>query len=53
MRWRSSVSIFGNEVNIAARLEGLADPGGICGSARVEEDVYGKLDAAFDDIGKH
>ena len=37
---------------IAARLEGLADPGGICVSARVKEDVYGKLDAAFDDIGE-
>ena len=44
--------VFGDEVNIAARLEGLADPGGICVSARVKDDVYGKLDAAFDDIGE-
>jgi adenylate cyclase len=44
--------VFGDEVNIAARLEGLADPGGICVSARVKEDVHGKLDAAFDDIGE-
>jgi adenylate cyclase len=44
--------VFGDEVNIAARLEGLADPGGICVSARVKEDVYGKLDAAFEDIGE-
>ena len=44
--------VFGDEVNIAARLEGLAVPGGICVSARVKEDVYGKLDAAFDDIGE-
>jgi adenylate cyclase len=44
--------VFGDEVNIAARLEGLADPGGICVSARVREDVYGKLDAAFEDIGE-
>jgi adenylate cyclase len=44
--------VFGDEVNIAARLEGIADPGGICVSARVKEDVYGKLDAAFEDIGE-
>src|SRR5215469_7722334 len=30
--------IFGDGVNVAARLEGLADPGGICVSARVQED---------------
>ena len=44
--------IFGDGVNIAARLEGLAEPGGICISARVHEDVAGKVDAAFEDIGK-
>jgi class 3 adenylate cyclase len=31
-------------VNIAARLEGIAYPGGICVSGRVQEDVRGKLD---------
>jgi adenylate cyclase len=36
--------IFGDGVNIAARLEGLAEPGGICVSARVQEDAAGKLD---------
>src|SRR6516165_5401766 len=36
--------IFGDGVNVAARLESLADPGGICVSARVQEDVAGKLD---------
>ena len=36
--------IFGDGVNVAARLEGLADPGGICVSARVQEDAAGKLD---------
>jgi len=44
--------IFGDGVNVAARLEGLAEAGGICVSGRVEEDVYGKLDAAFEDIGE-
>jgi adenylate cyclase len=43
--------IFGDGVNIAARLEGLAEPGGICVSARVQEDVAGRLDLAFDDLG--
>ena len=33
--------IFGDGVNIAARLEALADAGGICVSARVQEDVAG------------
>ena len=44
--------IFGDGVNVAARLEGLAEPGGICVSARVQEDVAGKLDLAFDDLGE-
>jgi TolB-like protein/Tfp pilus assembly protein PilF len=44
--------IFGDGVNVAARLEGIADPGGICLSARVQEDVRGKLDLAIDDIGE-
>jgi adenylate cyclase len=44
--------IFGDGVNIAARLEGLADPGGICVSARVQEDAAGKLDLTFEDMGE-
>jgi TolB-like protein len=44
--------IFGDGVNVAARLEGLADPGGICVSARVHEDVEGRLDIAFKDGGE-
>jgi TolB-like protein/class 3 adenylate cyclase len=43
--------IFGDGVNVAARLENLAQPGGICVSARVQEDVSGRLDLAFDDLG--
>jgi adenylate cyclase len=44
--------IFGDGVNVAARLEALAAPGGICVSARVQEDVAGRLDLAFADIGE-
>ena len=44
--------IFGDGVNIAARLEGLAEPSGICVSARVQEDAAGKLDIAFEDLGE-
>jgi class 3 adenylate cyclase len=44
--------IFGDGVNIAARLESLADPGGIRASARVQEDVAGKLNFAFEDLGE-
>jgi adenylate cyclase len=47
-----SDDIFGDGVNVAARLEGLADPGGICVSARVQEDAAGRLDIAFDDLGE-
>ncbi len=43
--------IYGNGVNVAARLEALAEPGGICVSASVFEQVKGKLDVGFEDIG--
>src|SRR6184192_2341804 len=44
--------IFGDGVNVAARLEGLAEPGGICVSARVQEDSAGRLDLPFEDLGE-
>src|SRR5437016_1330594 len=44
--------IFGDGVNIAARLEALAEPSGICVSAIVHDQVLGKLDCDFDDIGE-
>ena len=44
--------IYGDGVNVAARLEALAEPGGICVSARVLEDARGKLDLSFDDLGE-
>jgi TolB-like protein/class 3 adenylate cyclase len=43
--------IFGDGVNIAARLEGLAEPNGICISQAVHEQVRDKLPYAFDDLG--
>jgi len=43
--------IVGDGVNVAARLEALAEPGGICVSAAVREQVHGSLDVRFDDIG--
>src|SRR5690349_10372239 len=43
--------LLGDGVIIAARLEPLAEPGGICTSARVREDAAGKLDLAFSDLG--
>src|SRR5262249_50414681 len=44
--------IFGDAVNVAARLEALAGPGGICVSARVRGGAVGKLDLAFEDMGQ-
>jgi adenylate cyclase len=44
--------IFGDGVNLAARLEGLAEPGGICVSGRVRADAAGKVDVGFDDLGE-
>jgi adenylate cyclase len=42
----------GDVVNIAARLEALAEPGGICVSGRVQEDARGKLDIVFENAGE-
>jgi adenylate cyclase len=44
--------IFGDGVNVAARLEALAEPGGICVSRVVREQVRDKLDLAFEDMGE-
>jgi class 3 adenylate cyclase len=44
--------IFGDGVNLAARLEALAEPGGICVSRVVYDEVRDKLDLAFDDLGE-
>jgi TolB-like protein/class 3 adenylate cyclase len=44
--------IFGDGVNVAARLEALAEPGGITVSARVQEDAEGRLNVGFVDDGE-
>ena len=44
-------NLLGDGVNVAARLEGLAEPGGICVSDMVYQSVEAKLDLAFEDLG--
>ena len=44
--------IFGDGVNIAARLEGHALPGGICISGKVHDEIRGKLDFSVEDLGE-
>jgi len=43
--------IFGDGVNIAARLEGIAEPGGVCISDDAHRQIRGKVDIVFDDMG--
>ena len=43
--------MFGDGVNVAARLEGLAEPGGVCISDMVHQSIRSKLDLSFDDLG--
>ena len=63
MRFRIGVSlgdviekdeqIYGDGVNIAARIEGLADPGGICISLPTFDQVRRKIKIGFEDLGEH
>src|SRR5437773_1982212 len=43
--------LYGDGVNVAARLESLAEPGTICISAKVRDEVEGKLELSFQDQG--
>jgi adenylate cyclase len=44
--------IFGDEVNVAARLESLAEPGSICISASIHEQIRNKLTLGYEDLGE-
>jgi adenylate cyclase len=44
--------IYGDGINIAARLEGLAEPGGVLVSQAVHDQVRDRLDLAFEDLGE-
>ena len=44
--------IFGDGINIAARLEGIAEPGGICVSASAYDQARGKVGVEFTDLGE-
>jgi TolB-like protein/class 3 adenylate cyclase/cytochrome c-type biogenesis protein CcmH/NrfG len=44
--------IFGDGVNVAVRLEGIAEPGGICVSTPVQEYVRGQFEIPFEDVGE-
>ena len=44
--------LYGDGVNVAARLEAIAEPGGICISRKVHDEVRGRISLAFDDLGE-
>ena len=44
--------LYGDGINIAVRLEGIADPGGILISEKVYDEVEGKMDVSFEDRGE-
>ena len=46
-------TIYGDGVNVAARIEGFAEPGGVCVSESAHMQIEGKTDLGFQDIGEH
>ena len=46
------VRIYGDGINVAARLENIAEPGGICISGKVYEEINGRIELACEDIGE-
>ena len=53
MWWRKDERIYGDGVNIAARIESLAEGGGISISGTVYDSIEGKLGLEFENMGKH
>ncbi len=49
---KDGADIFGDGVNVAARLEGIADRGGICISRQVLDQIEGKLDLTYRELGR-
>jgi adenylate cyclase len=47
-----AIRIYGDGINVAARLEGIAEPGGICISSKVYEEINGRIDLGYEDIGE-
>jgi adenylate cyclase len=43
--------LFGDGVNVAARLEGIAEPGGICVSGKVHDEIHTKIGIPYEDLG--
>src|SRR5262249_45068399 len=43
---------YGDGINVAARLESIADPGGICISSKVYDEISGKVDVGYEDMGE-
>ena len=50
---QDGAGIYGNGVNVAARIEGIADPGGICISRSAYDQVKDKLEFNFEYVGEH
>lgn len=44
--------IYGDGINVAARLEGICQPGGICISGKVYDEIKGRFEIQYDDIGE-
>jgi adenylate cyclase len=48
----SDGDLYGDGVNVAVRLEGVADPGGVCVSGKVFDELHGKMSAEFEERGE-